>query len=93
MRFSAMLEDLRFENGVLKAAVVNGEEIPCESLILATGHSARDTFLMLKQNKIPLIRKPFSAGVRIEHLQSDINKALYGDFADHKALRAADRCV
>lgn len=90
VRFSAMLEDLRFENGVLKATVVNGEEIPCESLILATGHSARDTFLMLKQNKIPLIRKPFSAGVRIEHLQSDINKALYGDFADHKALRAAD---
>ena len=90
VRFSAMLEDLRFENGVLKAAVVNGEEIPCESLILATGHSARDTFLMLKQNKIPLIRKPFSAGVRIEHLQSDINKALYGYFADHKALRAAD---
>ena len=90
VRFSAKLEDLIFENGKLKSALVNGEEIPCDNLILATGHSARDTFLMLRQKKIPLIRKPFSVGVRIEHLQSDINKALYGDFANHKALTAAD---
>ncbi len=90
VRFEARLDNLRFEGGRLVAAVTAKEEIPCERLILATGHSARDTFLMLKNNGVNMIRKPFSMGVRIEHRQSDINKALYGDFAFHSALSAAD---
>lgn len=90
VRFEAKLCDLHFRNGRLVAAVTANEEISCERLILATGHSARDTFSMLKENGVNMIRKPFSMGVRIEHLQSDINKALYGDFAFHHALSAAD---
>lgn len=90
VRFETRLDNLRFKDGRLVAAVAADEEIPCERLILATGHSARDTFLMLKENGVNMIRKPFSMGVRIEHLQSDINKALYGDFAFHPALSAAD---
>lgn len=90
VRFETKLCDLRFKDGRLAAAVTQTQEIPCERLILATGHSARDTFLMLKENRVNMIRKPFSMGVRIEHLQSDINKALYGDFAFHPALSAAD---
>lgn len=90
VRFGTKLCDLRFSDGKLVSAVIDNEEIPCKNLILATGHSARDTFLMLKNNGINMIRKPFSMGVRIEHLQSDINKALYGDFAFHPALSAAD---
>lgn len=90
VRFETKLCNLRFRNGKLVAAVTSNEEIPCEQLILATGHSARDTFSMLKNNGVKMIRKPFSMGVRIEHLQSDINKALYGDFATHPALGAAD---
>ena len=90
VRFGTKLCDLRFSDGKLVSAVTDNEEIPCKNLILATGHSARDTFLMLKNNGINMIRKPFSMGVRIEHLQSDINKALYGDFAFHPALSAAD---
>ena len=90
VRFEARLDNLRFKDGKLVSAVTSDGEIPCERLILATGHSARDTFLMLKNNGVNMIRKPFSTGVRIEHLQSDINKALYGDFAFHPALSAAD---
>ena len=90
VRFETKLCDLRFKDGKLVSAVTETQEIPCEHLILATGHSARDTFLMLKNKGIKMIRKPFSVGVRIEHLQSDINEALYGDFAFHPALGAAD---
>ena len=90
VRFETKLCDLRFKDGKLVSALTGKEEIPCEHLILATGHSARDTFSMLKNNGVKMIRKPFSMGVRIEHLQSDINRALYGDFANHPALGAAD---
>lgn len=90
VRFETKLCDLRFKYGRLVSAVANNDEIPCEHLILATGHSARDTFLMLKENRVDMIRKSFSMGVRIEHLQRDINKALYGDFVSHPALGAAD---
>ncbi len=90
VRFNSRLEDIKLQNGSICGAVVNGEEILCDRLILATGHSARDVFSMLKENRIEMVKKPFSMGVRIEHLQSDINKSLYGEFAEHKALGAAD---
>ncbi len=90
VRFDTCLEDLLTEEGKLKGIVANGEIIPCDRLILATGHSARDTFKMLKEKQIEMVRKPFSMGVRIEHLQEDINRSLYGDFAGHRALGAAD---
>ena len=90
VRFLAKLDGITAKDGKLTGISVNGEKIPCENLILATGHSARDVFELLKSENIEMIRKPFSMGVRIEHLQSDINKALYGDFAEHKALGAAD---
>lgn len=90
IRFSGLFDGIRTENGRLTAISVNGEYIGCDRLILATGHSARDTFGMLRQSGIAMIRKPFAMGVRIEHLQSDINRALYGDFYNHPALGAAD---
>ena len=90
MRFGARLDKINRKNGGIYSVTVGGEEIPCDTLILATGHSARDTFSMLITEEFELIRKPFSVGVRIEHLQSDINRALYGDFANHTALAAAD---
>lgn len=90
IRFSAKLEDIRLKDGKLTHIIVNGEQIECEHLILAIGHSARDTLKMLKEKNIGMVRKPFSMGVRIEHLQSDINRALYGEFAEHPALGAAD---
>ena len=58
---------------------VGGEKIPCGALILAVGHSARDTYRYLYDSGYSMIVKPFSVGVRIEHLTSDIDRAMYGD--------------
>ena len=64
--------------------------IPCTALVLACGHSARDTFRMLQRANIAMEPKAFSVGVRIEHLQADIDRAQYGKIAGHLALGAAD---
>ena len=90
VRFGSKLEDFCFEDGELRGITVNGEKIKCNRLILAIGHSARDTFLLLKNNNFLMERKPFAVGVRIEHLQTDINRALYGDFCQNPNLSAAD---
>ena len=66
------------------------ESIPATHVVLACGHSARDTYQMLQSAGVKMQRKPFSVGVRIEHNQTDINRAQYGKFADHPALGAAD---
>ena len=64
--------------------------IPCTSLVLACGHSARDTFRMLQRAHVHMEPKAFSVGVRIEHLQAAIDRAQYGKAAGHPALGAAD---
>lgn len=64
--------------------------INTDNLILASGHSARNVFEMLYSHNVKLSQKNFSVGVRIEHLRKDINKAMYGDFAEHSALKSAD---
>ena len=88
--FNSKLEKISFENKNITSITVNGKEVSCDTLVLATGHSARDVFSMLKDQGVEMVRKPFSIGVRIEHLQEDINKALYGEFYNHPALSAAD---
>ena len=65
------------------------ERIPCDRLILACGHSARDVFELLDRHQVALQRKTFAMGVRIEHLQEDIDRAQYGSAAGHFALGAA----
>ena len=90
VRFNTALEGIVVNKGKLCSVIAKGEQIECENLILATGHSARDTFRMLRDNGVFMERKPFSMGVRIEHLQSDINKSLYGDFWNSPYLGAAD---
>ncbi|MBO5747108.1 MAG: hypothetical protein J6S13_08500, partial [Clostridia bacterium] len=66
------------------------KEIPCQNLLLCVGHSARDTFEMLKKNGVEMQPKAFAVGARIEHLQSVVNRSQYGEFAEHSALGAAD---
>lgn len=88
--FDTKLEKINTKNGRLISIYAGGNEIECNELILAIGHSARDTFKMLQNSHISMIQKPFAVGVRIEHLQSDINRALYGDFSDSGKLGAAD---
>lgn len=66
------------------------EIIEADNIILAIGHSARDTFEMLYNLKLPIESKPFSVGVRIEHLREEIDKSQYGRFAGSKRLGAAN---
>lgn len=89
VRFSSQVTDLFLEDEELRGLEINGSEIlHCRQVILAIGHSARDTFEMLYRHKIEMEKKPFAMGVRIEHLQKDINLAQFG--TDSKELPAAD---
>lgn len=90
VRFLSPIEDVEINCGKLRSVSVNGEKIPCSALVLAVGHSAHDTFEILLKNGIDLQPKAFSVGARIEHLQADINAALYGKFAGHPALPPAE---
>ena len=90
VRFLSPLESLELRGGMVDSIRVNGADMPCGALALAVGHSAHDTFRMLNQKGVELIPKPFSVGARIEHLQSDIDRALYGRHAGHPALPPAE---
>ncbi|MBR5683609.1 MAG: hypothetical protein IKW96_10130 [Ruminococcus sp.] len=94
VRFDSKFCGFEAENGrLVSVSFTHGGEtckLPTDSLILAAGHSARDTFEMLYNEKISLSQKSFSVGVRAEHLRTDIDRAMYGDFAGHPALKAAD---
>ncbi|MBR4099629.1 MAG: FAD-dependent oxidoreductase [Clostridia bacterium] len=88
--FGTKLEKINISNNVVTSVVANGQEILCENVVLATGHSARDVFELLRDSGVEMQQKAFSVGVRIEHLQENINKALYGKFYNHPALSSAD---
>lgn len=96
VRFSTRLVDLVLDpdTRALRAVVTDGvrgrEEFAAEALVLATGHSARDTFEMLHERGATLTQKAFSIGVRIEHDQRMIDRSQYGSSASHPALGAAD---
>lgn len=88
--FNTKLQKINVKNGEIISLTAADKEIPCDKVILATGHSARDVFALLKEMGVDMIQKPFSMGVRIEHKQEDLNRALYGEFYNHPALGAAD---
>ena len=96
VRFSTMLSDLDFADGKLVSAALRDvrsgrlESVDARYLVLACGHSARDTFALLRDRGVLLERKPFSVGVRIEHPQKAIDRAQYGSCAGHPALGAAE---
>ena len=88
VRFETKLTDIQFENEKLTSIEVNGNEnIPCDVLVLAIGHSAR-AFEMLYKKQFDIKSKPFAIGVRIEHPQEIISKSQYGD--SYTKLPAAD---
>ncbi|WP_306591604.1 NAD(P)/FAD-dependent oxidoreductase [Geothrix sp. 21YS21S-4] len=91
-RFRARLADIRFDaEGRVQAAVLeSGEELLCEALVLAPGHSARDTFEMLHRHGVAMRQKAFAMGVRVEHPQDLIDRAQYGPSSGHPSLPAAD---
>lgn len=93
--FQNKLTDLLFaedpDEKRLKGIIVNGERrIDTEALVLAVGHSSRDTFRLLDRNGVVMVQKPFSIGVRIEHPQAAVNAAQYGGNWETYELGAAD---
>ncbi|HEU0219573.1 MAG TPA: NAD(P)/FAD-dependent oxidoreductase [Gallionella sp.] len=91
IRFQSRVDDIEIENEkVCGVVLAGGERIATNHLVLAVGHSARDTFAMLHKRGVYLEAKPFSIGFRIEHPQSLIDRARYGDNAGNPLLGAAD---
>jgi len=79
VRFGAQVTELVTEAGTIKGVVVNGtERIEAEAVVLAIGHSARDTFSMLLEQGVPMEQKAFAVGLRIQHPQAMINESQYG---------------
>lgn len=90
-RFGTRVTDIDLDEGRIQGVVLeDGERIFCDVVILAVGHSARDTFSMLAARGIKLAPKPFSVGFRIEHPQALIDQNQYGEQAGHPALPPAD---
>jgi len=87
--FESKLTDIKLKNNNI-VSITADKEYETDDLILAIGHSARDTFSMLLRKGINIETKPFSVGMRIEHRQEDINCARYGVNADTDILGAAD---
>ena len=94
VRFETKLVDLIVENNQIKEVVLENKEgtykEKVDQLVLAIGHSARNTYEMLYQKQLEISQKAFAVGMRIEHSQEFINKSQYGKFYNHPALKAAD---
>ncbi|MEG3955476.1 NAD(P)/FAD-dependent oxidoreductase [Microcoleus sp. herbarium2] len=91
IRFQTRVEDIHIENGKVQGVTLaSGEYIASNYIVLAVGHSARDTFEMLFSRGVYIEAKPFSIGFRVEHPQTTIDRCRFGDRAGHKLLGAAD---
>ncbi|KXZ40337.1 hypothetical protein SAMN05661008_00109 [Alkalithermobacter thermoalcaliphilus JW-YL-7 = DSM 7308] len=91
VRFNCKVTDFIIEDNCIKGVVVNeGEVIKSDIIVLAIGHSARDTYQVLYEKGVKIIQKPFAIGARIEHPQILINKSQYKEFYNHPRLGAAD---
>ena len=100
VRFQTQVTGLCTENGKLTGLKTEtGEIIPCDTCVLAIGHSARDTFEMLEETGIPMEPKPFAMGVRIEHKQTTVDESQYGMVspvlppADYKLVQHLDNAT
>ncbi len=83
-RFNSCLTDVVIDNNRIKEAIINNdEELLCDVLVIAIGHSARDTIEMLNQKNIKMEPKPFAVGLRIQHKQDMINNNQYGKFSSY----------
>ncbi len=91
IRFQTRVTDIHIENGKVQGiTLANGEYLASNYIVLAVGHSARDTFEMLFSRGVYIEAKPFSIGFRVEHPQTIIDRCRFGDRAGHKLLGAAD---
>ena len=86
VRFNTQVTGFSTQSGRITAVRTEAGEVPAETVILAVGHSARDTFRAVREAGAEIQPKPFSVGVRAEHLQSEVDRGLYGDFAGDPRL-------
>lgn len=93
IHFHSQFTDFALENGKLSSVTIvsDGKEqtYQAEHLVLAIGHSARDTFSMLYEKQLPIVAKPFAVGVRVEHKQQMINDSQYGSNSPYKLPAAS----
>lgn len=90
VRFSCRLEDLHIQNGAIQGVATSSGYLPASVVLLAIGHSARDTYEMLVRRGVPIVPKAFQMGVRVEHLQETVNRVKYGPAPLENRLGAAD---
>ncbi len=90
VRFSCRVEDLDIADGRLRGLNTSSGYVPAEVVVLAIGHSARDTYAMLLACGVPMVPKPFQLGVRVEHPQETVNRVKYGPTRLEEKLGAAD---
>src|SRR5262249_43313972 len=90
LRFSCRVEDVVVQDGRLRGLGTSAGFIPAEVAVLAIGHSARDTYAMLVRRGVPMVKKPFQMGVRIEQPQETVNRVQYGPTRLEEKLGAAD---
>jgi uncharacterized FAD-dependent dehydrogenase len=90
VRFSCRVEDLDLTDGRLRGLGTSSGYIPAGVVVLAIGHSARDTYEMLLRRGVPMVRKPFQLGVRIEHRQETVNRVQYGPAKLEEKIGSAD---
>jgi uncharacterized FAD-dependent dehydrogenase len=90
VRFFCRVEELDIGDHRLRGLVTSSGYVPTAVAILATGHSARDTYRMLHRKGVPMVRKPFQMGVRIEQPQETVNRVQYGSARLENQLGAAD---
>jgi uncharacterized FAD-dependent dehydrogenase len=88
--FSCRVDDLDLAGGRLRGLYTSSGYVPAEVAVLATGHSARDTYTMLLRRGVPMVQKPFQMGVRVEHPQELVNRVQYGPARLEDLLGAAD---
>jgi uncharacterized FAD-dependent dehydrogenase len=90
VRFSCRVEDLDLADGRLRGLVTSSGYLPASVVVVAAGHSARDTYAMLLRRGVPLVRKPFQMGLRVEHPQETVNRVQYGPRRLEEQLGSAD---
>ncbi len=90
VRFSCRVEDLDLADGRVRGLATSSGYLPAAVVLLAVGHSARDTYAMLLRRGVPLVRKPFQMGLRVEQPQETVNRVQYGGRRSEEQLGAAD---
>ncbi|HLW66388.1 MAG TPA: FAD-dependent oxidoreductase [Gemmataceae bacterium] len=90
VRFHCRVEDIDVADGTIRGLATSSGFIPASVVVLAVGHSARDTYRMLYRRGVPMVQKPFQFGVRVEHPQDLVNRVQYGSPRLEEKLGAAD---